>query len=84
MDVGAQRLQPLLVGDAEALLLVDDDEAELPELDALGEHRVGADDDVDLAGLEPLPGLLRLPGRDEAGEAADLDREALEALAGRC
>ena len=80
VDVGAQRLQPLLVGDAEALLLVDDDEAELPELDALGEDRVGADDDVDLAGLEALPGRLRLRGRDQPGEAADLDREALEAL----
>ena len=80
MDVGPQRLQPFLVGDAEALLLVDDDQAELLELDALGEDRMGADDDVDLAGLEPLLGRLRLLGRDEAGEAADLDREALEAL----
>ena len=44
------RLQPLLVGDSETLLLVDDDEAELLELDRLGEERVGADDDVDLAG----------------------------------
>jgi hypothetical protein len=35
VDVGAQRLQPLLVGDAEALLLVDDDEAEILELDLL-------------------------------------------------
>ena len=80
MDVGAQRLQPLLVGDAEALLLVDDDQAELPELDALGEERMGADDDVDLAGLEALLGRLRLGGGDEAREPADLDREALEAL----
>ena len=81
VDVGSQRLEPLLVGDSEALLLVDDDEAELLELDRLGEDGVGADDDVDLAGLEPLLGLLRLLGRDQAGEAADLDREALEALA---
>ena len=45
------------------------------------EQRVGADDDVDLAGLDPLLGLLRLLGGHEAGEAADLDREALEAVA---
>ena len=49
MDVGLERLQPLLVGDAEALLLVDDDEAEPLELDRLGEQRMRADDDVDRA-----------------------------------
>ena len=81
MDVGPERLQPFLVGDSEALLLVDDDEAEILELDALGEDRVGADDDVDLARLEAFLGLLRLLGGDQPGEAADLDREALEALA---
>ncbi len=43
MDVGLQRLQPLLVRDAEPLLLVDDDEAEALELDALREDRVRAD-----------------------------------------
>ena len=75
-----QRLQPLLVGDAEALLLVDDDEAEPLELDALGEHRVGADDDVDRAVGQAFLGRLGLGGGDEAREAADLDREACEAL----
>ena len=43
MDVGAQLLQPLLVRDAEMLLLVDDHQAEILELDALGQQRVGAD-----------------------------------------
>ena len=38
-----------LCADAEMLLLVDDDEAEVLELDRLAEHRVGADDDVDRA-----------------------------------
>ena len=47
VDVGAQLLELLLVGDAEALLLVDDDEAEVLELDGLGQDRMGADDDVD-------------------------------------
>ena len=47
MDVGAQILQPLLVGDAEALFLIDDDEAELVEFHRLRQHRVGADDDLD-------------------------------------
>ena len=43
MHLGAQLLEPLLVGDAEMLLLVDDDEAEVLELDGLAEQRVGAD-----------------------------------------
>ena len=49
MHLGAQRLQPLLVRDAEMLLLVDDDQAEVLELDGLAEQRMGADHDVDLA-----------------------------------
>ena len=44
-----QLLDRLLVGDAEALLLVDDEQAEVLERDVLGEQAVGADDDVDLA-----------------------------------
>ena len=55
MDVGAQLLQPLLVRDAEMLLLVDDQQAEILELDALGQQRMGADDDVDRAFLEAPP-----------------------------
>ena len=42
---------------AEAVLLVDDREAEVVEFDVLLEERVGADDDVDLAGRQrPHPG----------------------------
>jgi hypothetical protein len=58
MHVGAQLLQPLLVGDAEMLLLVDDQQAEILELDALGQQRVGADDDVDGAVRQPFLGRL--------------------------
>ena len=49
MDVGLERLQPLLVSHAEMLLLVDNDEPQLLELDRFAEDRVGADHDVDLA-----------------------------------
>ena len=80
VDVCLERLQPLLVGDPEMLLLVDDDQAELLELDRLAEQRVGADDDVDLAVLEPLRGLLGLGRRDQPRQPPDLDREAVEAL----
>ena len=79
VDLGAQLLQPLLVADAEMLLLVDDDEAELLERDRLAEQRVGADDDVDRAlGESPLR-LALLGGADHARQLADPDRQADEA-----
>jgi hypothetical protein len=80
VDIGFQRLEPFLVVNAEPLLLVDDDEAEALELDALGEDRVGADDDVDAALRQSLLDRLGLGGGDEAGEAADPEREAVETL----
>ena len=53
VDLQPHPLQPFLVGDAEALLLVDHDEAEVLELHARVEQAVGADHDVDLARLQP-------------------------------
>ena len=67
MDVGLEVLQPLFVGDAETLLFVDDDEAELLEIDALGEQRVGADDDIDLALDQQFPGSFRLARGNQSG-----------------
>jgi hypothetical protein len=60
VDVEAHLLQRLLVLDAEALLLVDDHQAEVLELDLLGEQTVRADDDVDLAVGQAVDDLLRL------------------------
>jgi hypothetical protein len=53
VHVRAQLLQPFLVADAEALFLVDDQQAEVLEPDALGQQRVGADDDIDLPSAMP-------------------------------
>ena len=66
--LGAQRVALL---DAEAVLLVDDDEAEVGELDALLEQRVGADDDAGPA-LGDLGARLALRrGLERAGEQGD-------------
>ena len=54
VDLGAQLLEALLVHHAEALLLVDHDEAEVLEAHVVGQQAVGADHDVELA----LGGLL--------------------------
>ena len=64
----AHLLDALLVRHAEALLLVDDEQAEVAELDVLRQQPVRADDDVDLAGGEIGERLLLLR---LAAEAAD-------------
>ena len=53
-------LDPLLVRDAEALLLVDDQQAEIAELHVLRQQAMRADDDLDLAGFEILERRLLL------------------------
>ena len=77
---GAQLLQPLLVADAKMLLLVDDQQAEIPELDRLAEQRMGADHDIDTAVGKPLLDLRQLLRRDQARGLRDIDREAAETL----
>ena len=76
-------LHALLVGDAEAVLLVHDQQAEVLELHVLAEQPVRADDDVDGAVLQPLDDLLLLLRRAEAREQLDLGRERREALGKR-
>ena len=78
---GAQLLELLLVGDAEMLLLVDDDQAEVLELDGLAEQRMGADDDVDLCRRRGPSCALASSAAETRREAcAILHREAAEAL----
>ena len=48
---------------AEAVLLVDDGEREIAERDLVLEQRVGADDEIDLAGGERARGCRRARGR---------------------
>ncbi len=74
-------LQPLLVGDAEMLFLVDDQQAEIVEPDALGQQRMGADDDIDGAARQPVAGRLRPPLRETKRDSwRDLQRKAPEAF----
>ena len=76
MHLRAQLFQPLLVADAEMLLLVDDQEPEIPELDRFAEQRMGADHDVDIAVGEVLFHLRELFRRDQARGLRDIDRKA--------
>ena len=80
MHLGAQLLEPLLVGDAEMLLLVDDQQAEILELDGLAEQRMGADHDVDVAVGDALLHARQFLAGHQTRGLPDLHREAAEAL----
>ncbi|MPL73680.1 hypothetical protein SDC9_19486 [bioreactor metagenome] len=80
MDFRAHFLQAFLVVHTEMLLLVDHQQAEVAEFHRLGQHRMGADDDVDGAIGQPLAGLRGVFRRDETAERADLECGAAEAL----
>src|SRR6266540_828875 len=71
VDLEAQRAQQLFLGDAEALLLVEDDEPEFLRDDVAAEDAVRADQDVHLARLEIGEHLLDLPRRAEARDHLD-------------
>jgi hypothetical protein len=68
VDIGLQLLEALLVADAEVLLLVDDQQAQVLEVHVLGEQRMGADHDIDLAAVDAFLGGLGLLCRDETGK----------------
>ena len=76
VDLLPQLLDLLLVRDAEALLLVDDQQAEIAELDVLRQQPVRADDDVDLAGGEIRRAISFCSAlRAEAADHVDAHRE---------
>ena len=81
VHVALQLLQTLLVRDPEVLLLIDDQQAQVAELELLGEQGVRTDDDVDRAVSEPGLGLLRVLRGDQPRQLADAYRQAGEAIA---
>ncbi len=81
VDRATQALQPLFVFDAEALLLIDNHQAEVFEGDVFLKNAMGADQDIDTAGGGALQNVadFRL-----GAEAVDgLDRERKLGHAGR-
>ena len=80
VDLGAHRLHLLLVADAEAVLLVDHEQAKALELDVGREQLVRADHDVDSAVGEPFERRLDFLRRAEARQLRDLDRPLAEAV----
>ena len=75
-----QLAQELLLGDPEALLLVDDDQPEVVRDRVAGEDPVRPDQDVDLAHPELAEHPSHLRGPAEARDHLDPDREVAVAL----
>jgi len=78
VHVRLKLLQALLVLDAEMLFLIDDQKADIAELDGLAEKRVGADDDVDGSVGQPLFRLRQFLRTDQTRGLAHVDRQAAE------
>ena len=83
VDLEPQRAQELLLGDAEALLLVDDHEPERLRHDVAREHAVRADQHVDLALGVVGEHALDLARAAHARHELDAQREVAEAVAER-
>mmetsp|Transcript_44843 Transcript_44843/g.105645 ORF Transcript_44843/g.105645 Transcript_44843/m.105645 type:complete len:425 (-) Transcript_44843:795-2069(-) len=80
VHLGAHRLHGLLVAHAEAVFLVDDQQAQPVELDLGGQQLVRAHDDVDAAVGNALHRCLDLLGRAEAAHLRHLDRPGAESV----
>ena len=83
VDLQLELAQQLLLLDAEALLLVDDQQAEVLRAHVAREQPVRADQDVDLAALEGRRRVARLLRRAEARDHVDRERVVAQALAER-
>src|SRR6202000_3559726 len=75
IDLMAELLQSLLVADAEALLLIDHQQAEVLEFQVLRKQTMSADQDVDLSGFELFQDNLLLLWGAEARDHLDRDGE---------
>ena len=80
MNVGFELLEFFFVRNAEMLLLVDNNHAEIAKLNVFGQQRMRADDNFDSAVFEPLFGLRRLFGRNQPREHFYPYRETFQPL----
>ncbi len=80
VDPQLQLAQQLLLLDAEALLLVHDQQAQVLRPHVARQQPVRADQDVDLASLERRGGLARLLRRAKARHHVDRERVVAQAL----
>ena len=75
--------QLLFMGHAEALLLIDHQQAQILECHVLAQQLMGADQQIHPARLHPLQHILDLLGGTEPGQHLHRDREGAEPVLGR-
>ena len=80
VHLGAQRLHRFLVAHAEAVFLVDDEQAQARELHVAGQQLVRADDDVHRAVGDAFQRRLHFLGGAEARQLGHLHRPLAEAV----
>ncbi len=80
MHLGAQRLEPLLVAHAEAMLLVDDQQPEVAGARIGVQEFVGGDQDIDLAVFEAGQHAVGVARRAEPRQRLDAHRPVGEAV----
>ena len=78
VHVGGQFFHPFLLGHAEPLLLIHDEEPQIVELHILGKHPMGAHQNIHLSPGGAAQDVLLLLGRAEAGEHLHLNGETFE------
>ena len=83
MHVGFEGFQLFLVGNAEMLLFIDNQQAEIGERNAFCKQCVRADDDADFAFRDAALDLCRILGGHHARQLGHLHRQALETLGER-
>ena len=71
-------LQPLLVGNAKALLFINNEKPQIFELYTLLQQLVGTDNQIHLTGTQILQGAVLLCRGAETAEHIDIDRESPE------
>ena len=80
VDLRTHLLDAFFVANAEALLFVNHQQAEVGELHVFREQAMGADQDVDFAGFDSLQNFFDLFRRAEAADHFDGDGKGREAL----
>ncbi|GIX29619.1 MAG: hypothetical protein KatS3mg124_0091 [Porticoccaceae bacterium] len=81
IDLRPQGLDPLLLPHPEAVLLVDDQQSQIAAGEAAVQEFVGADEDVDAPGLEPLQHVAAFGGGAQPRDHVHRHRPVGEAVA---
>ena len=67
MHIRAQRFQLFLMGDTKALFFINHQQTEISEFHFIGQQRMGTNDNINLALLQAIAGVVRVFLADQTG-----------------